>query len=257
MRGLNVPKQGSNMYNMFYTLNQITGCDHRCKYCYLKEIPGYVWEYALHEDRFGDPGTDKQIFLGSACDMLGKGVPREWLLRILEWCNNHSNWYLIQSKNIGRIIEDDLFYLLPYGITLGTTLETSDSALAESVSKAPNVLERIRAMKELRSLIHEGRDTYRNTKLMLSLEPLMDFNVSTTVMIIKDIRPDYVSIGADSKEHHLKEPVPIKVLNLIEDLSYSGVTQVRIKPNLHRLVRGYYVPDGFKKFYKFWGAVEG
>jgi len=28
MIGLNAPKSGSNMYNNFYTLNQITGCSH-------------------------------------------------------------------------------------------------------------------------------------------------------------------------------------------------------------------------------------
>jgi len=47
----------------------------------------------------------------------------------------------------------------------------------------------------------------------------MDFDLFTMVKWIQEIEPDFVSIGADSKGHHLPEPPAEKVDKLIEELS--------------------------------------
>jgi len=53
---------------------------------------------------------------------------------------------------------------------------------------------------------------------------------------IQEIGPDFVSIGADSKGHHLPEPPPDKVDRLVQEL--SKFTVVKLKNNLKRLRGG-------------------
>ncbi|MBE9572966.1 MAG: hypothetical protein IMF11_20265 [Proteobacteria bacterium] len=45
----------------------------------------------------------------------------------------------------------------------------------------------------------------------------------------------FVSIGADSRGHKLPEPPADKILTLIEEL--KRFTEVKIKPNLNRLIQ--------------------
>ena len=68
---------------------------------------------------------------------------------------------------------------------------------------------------------------------MVSIEPIMDFD-DVFIQWVKDIRPEFVSVGADSKGHHLSEPSREKVLRLLAEL--EGVTVIKIKSNLHRLM---------------------
>ena len=70
-------------------------------------------------------------------------------------------------------------------------------------------------------------------RTMISIEPIMEFELAILVPWIKEIRPEFVSIGADSKGHNLPEPTPDKVNALIEEL--SKFTEVKIKDNLKRL----------------------
>jgi len=70
---------------------------------------------------------------------------------------------------------------------------------------------------------------------MVSIEPVMDFDLYTMVKWIQEIAPDFVSVGADSKGHHLPEPSPDKLNKLIEEL--SKFTEVKVKSNLKRLRR--------------------
>jgi len=68
---------------------------------------------------------------------------------------------------------------------------------------------------------------------MISIEPIMDFRILPFVRMIKQIKPKFVSIGADSQGHNLPEPSPEKVKRLIEEL--RKFTKVKIKPNLNRI----------------------
>jgi len=68
---------------------------------------------------------------------------------------------------------------------------------------------------------------------MISIEPITDFNLEFFIKIIKEIKPKFVSIGADSKGHNLPEPSWDKVQELIKEL--KKFTEVRIKDNLERL----------------------
>ena len=63
----------------------------------------------------------------------------------------------------------------------------------------------------------------------------MDFDLPELVQMIKDISPEFVSVGADSKGHNLPEPSGEKVSALIEEL--EKFSQVKQKDNLKRLLQ--------------------
>jgi hypothetical protein len=53
--------------------------------------------------------------------------------------------------------------------------------------------------------------------------------------MILEIKPSFVTIGADSKNHNLSEPSREEIMELIKRL--RKFTQVRTKPNLGRLLK--------------------
>ena len=68
---------------------------------------------------------------------------------------------------------------------------------------------------------------------MVTIEPIMDFDVGELTDQIRQCRPEWVNIGADSKGHNLPEPPAEKIRALIEEL--GKFTEVKLKANLKRL----------------------
>jgi DNA repair photolyase len=167
-----------------------------------------------------DLGQDNKIFVGSSCDDWASDIPTDWISQILKYCRQYDNTYLFQTKNPARFVmwRTDLFPF-PDKTMLGVTIETDREYC---VSKAPSPLQRMEAMAQV------------YLPKMVSIEPIMDFDLPMLVHWIKRIKPDFVSIGADSKGHNLPEPPPDKVKALIEKL--QGITEVKIKDNLKRLL---------------------
>jgi DNA repair photolyase len=214
-------KQRGEMYPWVdATWNPIRGCEHNCVYCYVKNLRGYDMtprfsEKALHENL----GRGKYIFVGSTADMFGSWVPDAWILAVLNKCRAHENTYLFQTKNPARF---QIFArLFPVESLLGTTIETNRDD--QGSSAAPSRWQRKMAMTELRA------------DKMVSIEPVMDFDVPVMVGWMREISPTFVSIGADSKRSNLPEPGAEKLAALIQEL--KAVTEVRLKPNLHRLLK--------------------
>jgi len=220
--GLN--KQKGNMYPFVsHTFNVIKGkCPHDCSYCYCKRyyISGLRPQPELHFDEKElkvDLGEGNFIFVGSSCDMWAERIPSAWIELILEKCQAHPNRYLFQSKNPERF--HSYCVAFPLRSVFGTTIESNRS----EVGLAPLPYFRYKAMREMPG--HK----------MVSIEPVMDFDLYTMVKWIQEIAPDFVSVGADSKGHHLPEPSPDKLNKLIEEL--SKFTEVKVKSNLKRLRR--------------------
>lgn len=167
-------------------------------------------------------GHHNFIFVGSSTDMWAGEVPKEWISKTLKHCrdNDAYNRYLFQSKNPSRFLEWLGFY--PDNVIFGTTIETNRDI---QVSKAPNVLERFAPMCELKDI---------GLPLMLSFEPIIDFVLEAMVEMAGLLKPEFVSIGADSKGHNLPEPSPDKVRELMYSL--RGITKVYTKDNLRRLL---------------------
>lgn len=207
-----------------FTKNYIRGeCKHKCIYCYVPKTRAarfYKGEPQLIEKELTENmGSDKTIFIGSMTDMFGEWIPAEWIERILEHCRKYPyNTYLFQSKNPIRFLE--FLNHFPMHTIFGTTIESN--RYTPEISKAPHPSLRMTAMCKLDNKYDK----------MVSIEPVMWFDVDSMLDWIYAINPKFVSIGADSKGHHLPEPSAEKVQRLIAGL---GDIEVKLKSNLRRL----------------------
>ena len=216
------------------TINPLRGkCPHQCKYCYvphmMKIFPNierkYTGDIALDENVLksrikGNGGT---IFICSMSDLFASDIPKEFIIKILNWLKKEpKNRYLLQSKNPGRIKE--FRNLLPHNAILGTTIESN---IDHQLSSAPPPKERYRAMMELSSM---GYQT------MISIEPILQFDGKELVQWIEEIQPNFVSIGADSKNNGngFLEPASSEIESLVAAL--LKITEVKCKKNLDRLL---------------------
>ena len=223
-----------NMYPFVqYTWNPIKGCLHDCAYCYVKALSkryNFDMTPRLCEDYFKDRLPEHAyIFVGSTSDMFGEWVPSEWISRVLEHCRKFESTYLFQSKNPIRFMEFRReFPAGEFGTNtcLGTTLETNHYPDDGVYSLAPPPEERAITMRRL----------YRYFPyLMISVEPIMDFDLGEFADLILKCEPRFVVIGADSKRSRLPEPPPNKIIKLIRLL--DEFTEVIIKENLRRLIK--------------------
>jgi len=210
-------KQKGNMYGFVtHTWNPIKGkCSHDCSYCYMKVFP--QGKLRLDEkDLKIDLGENNFIFVGSSTDMFADNVPEEWIKRVLWQCSLFSNKYLFQSKNPKRMFEFEKD--LPKSGVVATTIESDCNY---KYSNAPFMEERAYWLKEI-----------KRTR-MITIEPIMDFNLKVLPLLIFKTKPKWVNIGADSKGHNLPEPSWEKVQELIKEL--EKFTEVKVKDNLKRL----------------------
>ena len=70
---------------------------------------------------------------------------------------------------------------------------------------------------------------------MITVEPVMDFDIDIFLQWIRTINPEQVNIGADSGGNNLPEPSPEKLRKFIQALQAGG-TKVHVKDNLKRLL---------------------
>ena len=200
-----------------HTWNTVKGkCPHDCSYCYMKRYP----QPELHFDEkslSNGLGDENIIFVGSSCDMWAESIPFEWIDKTLRHCRAFGSKFLFQSKNPLRFNG----WRFPDNTMLGCTIESNRVYL--DISKAPEPLSR----KSMMAQFHLPK--------MISIEPVMDFDLIDMVRWIKEIKPEFVSIGADSGNNHLPEPSPDKVKSLIASL--QEITEVKVKDNLSRLLR--------------------
>jgi DNA repair photolyase len=216
------PARG-NMYDFVtHTYNAIKGrCPHDCIYCYMKIFP--LGDLRLDDKALTlDLGTGNFIFVGSSCDMFADAIPEDWIIKTLNHCSQFSNKYLFQSKNPKRILA--LAKYLPKDVVIGTTIE-SNRHYVKIMGNAPNPSDRA---------LHMGMLHVKGFKTMVTIEPILDFDVTELAGLIRSCSPDWVNIGADSKDHHMPEPSKEKILALIVKL-YS-ITEIRKKTNLGRLM---------------------
>jgi protein gp37 len=185
----------------------------------MKDIP--VGKLRLDEKTLTDNlSSGNIIFVGSSTDMWALPVPPKWIGQVLDHCCEYpDNTYLFQSKAPGRFNSSE--FQFPPSVIFGTTIETDKTIIG--LSRAPDPWSRMMSM----SYLEEHRR-------MVSIEPVLDFDLITMVDWIKTISPEFVSIGADSKGHNLPEPTTEKVLKLCDEL--RKITEVKLKPNLARLI---------------------
>lgn len=132
------------------------------------------------------------------------------------------NRYLFQSKNPARFFDFDWRGI---NVVLGTTIETNRLTNIFRYSGGANPSERSIALS------HFAKNDFTT---MVTIEPILDFDIASLFLLIEKCKPAWVNIGADSKRHHLPEPSATKIHNLIEFLDACQI-EIKLKSNLKRL----------------------
>jgi hypothetical protein len=224
-------KSKGNMYDFIDTKwNPLGGkCPHKCKYCSTERFMRYA---AVKEKYTGPPrliekelkplGKNKMVFVCSQNDLFADDIPGEIIYKILAHCNKYpDNTYYFQSKNPAC-----MWYFrneLPKKSILCTTIETN--RLYPFMGGAPDTGFRAEYMNQLSLLFN----------IEVTIEPIMDFDLSEMLFLIKICYPKKVNVGADSGHNGLPEPSKEKVLQLIAEL--EKFTTVYQKSNLARLLK--------------------
>jgi DNA repair photolyase len=221
---MSLNKQSGNMYPWItHTWNPVRGkCPHDCIYCYMKGKPIGDLRF-VEKEMQTNLGTGKKIFVGSSTDMFADDVPMEWIAEVLRKCRNSpDNWYFFQTKNPIRLLHFP-FAFPQDDVMIGVTIESNRDY---EYSKAPKIEDRIYGLEELSKYFFP---------IMVSIEPILDFDLVPFIGILNAIKPVFISIGADSKNHHLQEPSSDKLRAFIK---YLNFLEVKVKNNLKRLLDG-------------------
>ena len=207
------------------TWNPIRGrCGHQCSYCFYQSNPRFkdqIKELRLDEKALKDNlGEDNFIFVGSSSDFFARDVPDEWIKKVLEKCRKYEgNTYLFQTKAPNRFWKFGGEY--PRNTIFGTTLETNRDTYPD-ISLSPPPISRVSNM-----------NNWFIKRKMITIEPIIQFDLEPFIEMIKKVNPEWVNIGADSKGHKLPEPSSEKINALIKEL--EKFTIVKIKSNLKRV----------------------
>ena len=226
---MSLNKSKGNMYPWItHTWNPIRGkCPHGCTYCFMRDrdVGPLRLDGRALEDNLGSGRT---IFVGSSTDMFAEKVPDEWILRVLKKCELHDNAYIFQSKNPGRFSHSirgaEMAGKFPPRTILGTTLE-SNRELGVPAIRGPWAWARAAAFMDCR---------LDDFKKMVSIEPIIAFDYEIFLKWIRDLKPVFVSIGADSKGHNLPEPQMGELDKLV--IALREFTEVKLKKNLGRIL---------------------
>jgi hypothetical protein len=179
----------------------------------------------LDEKCFKDNlGENNYIFIGSSCDMFAKDIDERWIKRVLHYCCVYPhNTYLLQTKNPSNFLHD-IFDFMPYdNFIYCTTIETNRE---NNLYNAPE--------RKYREIAIMGIN--RNRRVMITIEPIMDFDLIEFRDMLYRMNPIQINIGADSGHNNLPEPSKEKVLQLIKELKKLKL-KVFLKDNLQRLIK--------------------
>jgi DNA repair photolyase len=216
-----INKQKGNMYGFVtHTWNTIKGkCFHECSYCYMKKWGKQNPVRFDDKELNTDLGENNFIFVGSSCDMFANDIKSEWIEQTIDHCKKFpKNKYLFQTKNPRQL----QFFHFPENTVFCVTIESNYSL---DNNFAPGIRERVSEFEAL-----NVRDK------MLTIEPIMDFDVDELLDIIDAINPLQVNIGADSGRNGLKEPSAEKIGELVRCLDDAGINYF-LKDNLSRIFK--------------------
>jgi DNA repair photolyase len=219
-------KPGGNMYTFVdWIWNPVKGmCPYACSYCYVEKTirqKGKT-QNPLHldeKDLRTNLGKGNFIFICSGCDLFHPDVPGEWIQKVIDKTSvEQDNTILWHTKNPERAA----LFEFPSNSILCTTLETNRDTYGISKASAPC----------RRAFFFH---TCRGVKRMVTIEPIIDFDLMAFVELVTDLDPIQVNIGADSWHNGLPEPTPEKIAALIAAL--RPFTKVHLKENLERLYK--------------------
>lgn len=213
----------TNMYRLSRKQwNPWAGCLHNCIYCgssfqaqlkrWAKQKCKLCYEYKPHPhpERLSQPlpktGYMQFIFTVANGDIAF--CPTSYLQQILARIKEEQDkTFLVQSKNPATFNR----VKWPRNVILGTTIETNRDNLYEGISKAPPPSKRL-----------EDFLTVNHTTKMVTIEPVIDFDIDVMLAWMKKLQPCMIWLGYDSKRNYLPEPELAKVKQLHWKLSKLG-----------------------------------
>ena len=227
-------EEKNHMFNFIMkTWNPVVGCRHDCCYCWARKLAETkLKRIERYKNGFKPKSIPKElakrfkegiVFVSDMGDLWGEWIPKEWILAVLDATKKspETNFFFL-TKNPNRYLE--FLNLIPENAILGATIETNRNTSA--YSKAPVPENRLKAMQELR---------YRwNNNIMVSVEPIMDFDLFDFVDSLKMIQPNFVVIGKDNYGNDLPEPDLEKILSLVQEL--EDFTKVILKKGLRKQI---------------------
>jgi len=227
------------MYAKAKTWNPFKGCRFDCTYCKptfkaqaKRQMHNCVQCYDYlphyHEERLKTIPSKEIVFVCGDADI--SFCEPAFTRRIIDRIKQHSKrcphkTFYFQSKRPSYFAQ--FLPEFPENVILLTTLETNRDQPA--VSKAPVPSERYRQFKSL--------DYPRK---VVTIEPLMEFDIDIFAGWIQDLHVEYVWLGYNSRPQSVKlpEPSPEKVQKFARLLAGAGI-EVRGKE-----LRGLVLPAG-------------
>lgn len=214
------------------TWNPISGCIYNCSYCWARDLATTKLKNSHRYSKGFKPNLnlrefstrfvkDDLIFVCDMGDMFADFIPDDWIERVLDHTRKFPEAdFLYMTKNPVRYLE--LLPYIPQNAILGATIETTDDEIIQTdkLSNAPHPSQRYKAMRTL--------DWSRK---IISIEPILDFDLSIFSRWIKDIKPLIVFVGYDNYSHGLREPTLKQTNELISVLSKTSlVIEKTIRP---------------------------
>jgi DNA repair photolyase len=206
------------------TWNPISGCLYDCRYCWAKNLAltklkttkryfnGFKPSLNTSEFKVRFRKGDL-VFVADMSDMFAPFIQEKWIKQVLDHIRQFPEAdFLFMTKNPKRYLE--LLPFIPQNAILGATIETNiDSIICEGkVSLAPPPSERAEAMRKLEW-----------DRKIVSIEPILQFDLNTLVKWLTDIDPFIVYVGYDNYCNQLREPSLQKTLKLMETLSENSL----------------------------------
>lgn len=183
-----------------------------CQQCY-----DYVPHF--HENRLYDslPRThgDEFIWCCSSGDITF--AKPEWINMIIERIKEMPNrTFFFQTKNPIMFKQYDF----PDNVLLGITLETNIDKGYELISNAPLPSKRFKDFLDLEF-----------DKKVITIEPILKFDHDIFVSWLKELNPERIYLGFDTKKSNLLEPTLQEAMKFYNELKL--ITKVKLK-NMNR-----------------------
>lgn len=216
-----------------HTSNPVLGaCIHDCAYCFRKSVGakfGFSEELRLNFQELDcSYCKGNTIFVGASSDLFAENIPTGWISAVLKKCDESSeNNYVFQTKNPFRYFDflEKPFFSKRDQILLGTTIESNRNEPV--LSNAPKIEERLEAIHLLAGFGY---------KTMVSVDPIVEFDIQPLVGMLMHAKPSLVTIGCNTLDHvfHLPEPSKEDILLLAKEL--EQFTTVSLRPSLSRIL---------------------
>lgn len=220
------------MYKDAFTWNVFVGCKFNCDYCkpsFQRQMRRQIHNCELcgnyiphfHEERITKKYMDKKlqetegdqfIWVGSSGDIsFIKNEDMDLILMAIRQYPNKT--FFFQTKNPSWFNN----WEFPENVILGITLESNIHY--SLISEAPKPRKRV-------------VDFYfvDHPRKFITIEPVLKFNFSKFLSWIRDIRPERVYVGYDSKDCRLPEPP----LGVVKELIYELRKFTKVKEKLIR-----------------------